>query len=58
MRGNKKGGVKIFVIILVLLIAVAGVCLAMKIFGGDKEEVETANSDNIVENTEDVQVII
>ena len=58
MRGNKKSGVKIFVIILILLIAVAGVCLAMKFFGGDKEEVETANSDNIVENTEDVQVII
>ena len=48
MRSSKKNGVKIFVIILILLIAVAGVLLAMKIIGDNN--VETANSDNVVDN--------
>ena len=53
MRSNKKkGGVKIFVIILILLIAVAGVLLAMKILGDNN--IKTVNSDNIVSNVENV----
>ncbi len=54
MRSNKKkGGVKIFVTVLILLIAVAGVLFTMKILG-DKENVETANSDNVLTNVDDV----
>lgn len=48
-KTNKKGGVKIFVIVLILLIIVAGLLLAMKIFN-KPEDIEASNSENVVVN--------
>lgn len=48
-KTKKKSGVKIFVIVLILLIVIAGALLAMKVFQ-KKDNVETANTENMLEN--------
>lgn len=48
-KANKKSGAKIFVIVLFLLIIIAGILLAIKVFKG-KENRETANVDDIISN--------
>lgn len=48
-KTKKKSGVKIFVIVLILLIVIAGALLAMKFFQ-KKDNVETANTENMLEN--------
>lgn len=45
----KKGGTKIFIIVLIVLIIVAGVLLAMKFFKGN-DSTETSNTENIADN--------
>ena len=47
-KTNKNNGTKIFVIVLILLIIIAGALLVMKIFKG-KNNVETANTENMME---------
>ena len=50
-KTNKKSGMKIFVIVLILLILIAGILLAMKIFNKD-DVIETGNSNDTVNNEE------
>ena len=49
---NKKGGVKILIIILVILILIAGVLLALKLL--NKGQVETNASGEIIEEKKEI----
>ena len=55
-KANKKSGAKIFVIVLFLLIIIAGILLAIKVFKG-KENCETANVDDIISNENNRNII-
>ena len=53
-KEKKKSGLKIFVIVLILLIIVAGVLLAMKILG-EQTESEPVNAENVLQNEAEVE---
>lgn len=53
-KGKQKSGEKIFIIVLILLIIVAGVLFAMKFFE-NKNQVEQANGDNVLQNQTNIE---
>ena len=61
MRENrakkKSGGTKIFIIILILLIAIAGVLLAMKIIK-ERGNTQNVDSNNVIENVDSSTLIV